>query len=113
MVYCSKCGTQNDEDAVHCSSCGEPMSSTHHKSSNWEEELETRAEEFGERAEHFGRRMEDECFVLPGIIFGLAIILVGLSRIMGWSFDLWPLAVIVFGVLMVAGSIYQRSRKKY
>jgi len=118
MVYCSKCGTQNDEDAAHCINCGAPMSITHRKSRNWEDELELRAEEFGERAEHFGRRMEDDCFGLPGgnsiigIIFGLAIILVGLSRIMGWSLDLWPFAVLVFGVLMVGGALYQRSQSK-
>ena len=27
MVYCSKCGTQNAEDASHCKNCGEPLES--------------------------------------------------------------------------------------
>ena len=117
MVYCSKCGTENDEDASHCKSCGASMSITR-RGRNWEDEIERRAERFGERAEHFGRSMEDDCFGLPGgnsivgIIFGLAIILVGVSRIMGWSLDLWPFAIIVFGVLMVAGAIYTRSQSR-
>ncbi len=75
-----------------------------------------RAEEFGERAERFGRRMEDECFGLPGgssivgVLIGLAIILVGVRELLGWSFDLGPFAIIVVGVLIVAGVLYKQSQ---
>ena len=51
MVYCAKCGTQNEDDAAQCTKCGEPLGSTQRGSKNWEEEIEVRAEEFGERAE--------------------------------------------------------------
>ena len=72
----------------------------------------------GERAERFGRRMEDECFDLPGgnsiigILFGLAIILVGASQLMDWNLDLGPFAIIVFGLLIVAGALYKQSQDK-
>jgi hypothetical protein len=98
--------------------CGEPLSVTHRESRDWEEEIEVRAEEIGASAERFGRRMEDECFGLPGgnsiiaLLFGLAIILVGASQLMDFNLDLGPFAIIVFGVLIVAGAIYKQSQKK-
>ena len=116
MVYCAKCGTQNEDDASVCASCGALLRASRRERRGWEEELEVRAEEFGERAERFGRRMEDECFGLPGgstivgVLIGLAIILVGLSELMGWSIDLGSLAVIALGVLIVAGVLYNQGR---
>jgi hypothetical protein len=54
--------------------------------------------------------MEDECFGLPNggmiaaIIFGIIIVLVGLSLLLGAygiSFVFWPFIIIIFGVLIV------------
>jgi hypothetical protein len=118
MVYCAKCGTQNEEGVTYCANCGEPLSISHRERRSWDEELEVRAEEFGERAERFGKRMEEECFGLPGgntiigIIIGLAIILWGVSELTGWSLDLWPYMIIIFGVLIVAGVLYKQSQDK-
>jgi hypothetical protein len=118
MVYCTKCGTQNKDDATYCVSCKEPLSVSRRESRGWEEEIELRAEELGERAERFGRRMENECFGLPngnsilGVLFGLAIILWGASQVMGWDLDLGPYAIIVFGLLIVAGVLYKQSQDK-
>jgi len=116
MVYCQKCGAQNEDGAVICASCGEPLRVAHRRSRGWEEELEYRAEEFGARAERWGRSMEDECFGIPqggsivGIIFGLFIIIWGASELMGWSVDLGSYATIVFGLLIVIGVLYGQSR---
>ena len=115
MVYCTKCGAQNEEEASVCTSCGAYLKVSGRERRGWEEEIEVRAEEFGARAERFGRRMEDECFGLPGgntiigVLIGLAIILVGASELMGWRLDLGPLAIIVVGVLIVAGVLYKQS----
>ncbi len=116
MVYCAKCGAQNEDEASVCASCGEPLRVSRRERRGWEEEIEVRAEEFGHRAERFGRQMEDECFGLPGgntiigILIGLAIILVGASQLMGWNLDLGPFAIIVVGVLIVAGVLYKQSQ---
>jgi hypothetical protein len=118
MVYCSKCGAQNEDEASHCVSCGEPMRLTQRDERGWEEELEVRAEEFGERAEKFGKRMEEECFGLPGgnsiigILIGLAIILWGANELMGWDLDLGPYVIIVFGILIIASALYKQSQGK-
>jgi hypothetical protein len=118
MVYCTKCGAQNDDDAANCSSCGASLSVSRRESRGWEEELETRAEDFGKRAENWGRNMEDECFGLPGgssiigILFGLAIILLGARELFGWRIDFGPFAIIVVGVLILAGALYQMNKRK-
>ena len=79
----------------------------------WEEDLEIRSKEFGERAERVGGRMEDECFGLlgggsiVGVLMGLAIVLVGASELFGWNIEMGPFAIIVMGVLVVAGVLLQ------
>ena len=109
MVYCTKCGAQNDEDADHCSSCGASLKVTRREKRGWEEEIVVRAEEFGERAESWGRNMEDECFGLPGgdsiigILFGLMIVLLGVRELFGWNVDFGPFVIIVVGALILGG----------
>jgi hypothetical protein len=116
MVYCTKCGAENEEGATTCVSCGEPLQISGVRRRGWEEELEVRAEEFGERAEEFGKRMEKECFGLPegntiiGVLFGLAIILVGARELFGWNIDLGSYAAIILGLLIIAGALYSQGK---
>ena len=64
------------------------------------------------------RRERDECFGLPnsgaiaGIVFGMLIILWGLSTLLGWEINFMAFAVIVFGTLIVAGAIYKLTRRR-
>ena len=117
MVYCSKCGAENEEDAINCANCGEPLKTPSPVKKDWEEQFEERVENFGGRAEKFGRRMEDECFGLPGggsivgIIIGIAIILIGARELFGWNIDLGPYAIIVVGILIIAGALYKQSQR--
>ncbi len=117
MVYCTKCGTKNEEDAKYCSKCGANLEITWEKrlerqAEDWGEEFGKRAEEWGEQ---FGKRVEEECFGLPhggaiiGLIIGAIIVLVGLSWLAGenWWRYIWPLVVIFFGILIVAGTLYR------
>jgi hypothetical protein len=67
--------------------------------------------------------MESECFGLPnggviiGAIFGIVIIIVGLGLFLqasGYTVNfwptIWPIIVIIFGVLLLAGALYRRRR---
>ena len=116
--FITKCGAENEEGASTCVSCGESLQASRVRRRGWEDELEVRAEEFGERAEQFGKRMERECFGLPegntiiGVLFGLAIILVGARELFDWNIDLGPFAAIVVGVLIIAGALYKQSKGK-
>ena len=101
MVYCTKCGTKNAEDAMVCVKCGASLVTR----PPWRRE---------------GRRPETECFGLPhggaivGLIIGIIIILVGLSQVLEIDLGKYigALAIIVVGVLIVAGALYSYSRRR-
>ena len=118
MVYCTKCGAENEEGASTCVSCGESLQASSVRRRDWEEELEVRAEEFGERAERWGRSMEQECFGLPegntiiGVLFGLAIILLGARQLFDWNIDFGPYVAIVIGAIIIIGVLYNQSKGK-
>ena len=105
MVYCSKCGTKNEEDAAVCVKCGASLGAR----PAWRRER---------------RRREKECFGLPhggaiaGIVFGAIIIIAGFIFVLqetgvvteAWDV-LWPFIVIIFGILVLAGALYGLSRR--
>ena len=122
LVYCTKCGAKNRSNAKVCKECGESLISP-----SVGKEIERRAETAGKEIERraktcFGSekrrgRYEDECFGLPrggtivGIIIGLIIILVGISWILDISIKIWPIAVVILGILILAGALYGLSRR--
>jgi hypothetical protein len=107
MVYCPKCGTQNEDTAEYCVKCGANLQTGTYASRRYER-----------------KRMEHECFGLPhggaifGLVIGVIILLWGISTMaqhMGWmtqTFDLWYIVIIIFGVLLIAGAIYGMNRRK-
>ena len=111
MVYCSKCGTQNDDKNTYCSNCGAP--------------LYTVGQQYpGSEREHY-RRVEGECFGLPngamiaGIVFGVIILLLGVGVFLQITYGgnffgtfFWPIILIVFGILIIAGALSRQSRRR-
>ncbi|MCZ2809778.1 MAG: zinc ribbon domain-containing protein [Candidatus Bathyarchaeota archaeon] len=101
MVYCTKCGTKNKEDATICVKCKEPLGNR-------------------QTVRRERRRKENECFGLPhggsiaGLVIGLIIILWGVTHFLGEDFGeyLWPFIIIIFGTLMVVGALYAMSRRR-
>jgi uncharacterized membrane protein YvbJ len=103
MVYCVKCGTNNPDDARVCTKCGAQLYTT------------------GE-SRHY-RRMEDECFGIPrggtivGLAIGIIILLWGViwflqqSGVITQNIEVWPFAVIIFGVLIIVGAFYGMRRR--
>lgn len=120
MVYCTKCGTKNSDDAKYCIECGADLEgfreiSLERRAEEWGEEFGRRMEEWGKE---FERQVKEECFGLPhggaivGLIIGIIIILVGLSWLTGIVWEgFWPLVVIIFGILVLAGAIYGLRRR--
>ena len=96
MATCTECGTENEEGAKYCVNCGAALG----------------------RMERRERRPRDECFGLPhgGAIFGLfigaIIILWGLSQLAGWQIEIGTFAIIVIGLLIVAGAIYGLTKRR-
>jgi len=105
MVVCPKCGTKNEEDAKYCAQCGV--------------NLETGAYP----SRRYKRRREEECFGIPrggtivGLAIGVIIILWGLivfleqAKVIPTSVEIWPIAAIIFGVLILVGALYGLSRR--
>ena len=106
MVYCTKCGTKNEDTALVCVNCGATL------------ETGTPATRRYER-----KRMEQECFGLPhggsivAMAIGAIIVLWGFiwlaqqTGIIAQEVEIWPFAIIIFGILMVVGAIYGLSRR--
>jgi uncharacterized membrane protein YvbJ len=109
MVYCTKCGTKNEEDAAVCVKCGASLAAT----PAWRPERRRREKE------------EQECFGLPhggaiaGLVFGAIIIIAGiLFALQEWNVieevnwdHIWPFIIIIFGILVLAGALYGYSRR--
>ncbi|MBA7477548.1 hypothetical protein ES707_12959 [subsurface metagenome] len=116
MVFCSKCGTKNEDAAEYCVKCGAKLKASTEKS--LEKRIEEGAEEFGKRAEDFPKRTKQECFGLPhggtiiGLIIGIIIILVGVTSLAGIDLKLWPLIIVTFGLLIFGGAIYSLTHKQ-
>jgi hypothetical protein len=98
MVYCTKCGAENEDDAINCKSCGEPLKET-----------------YTPRRYRRQRRDDDICFgprggSWIGLFIGLMIVLAGLSELLpSVSWDrLWPIPVILLGLLIVYNSYTNR-----
>jgi preprotein translocase subunit SecF len=64
------------------------------------------------------RRERDDCFGLPnsgaiaGIVFGLIIIVGGLSLLFEWEINIMALIAVIFGTLIVAGAIYKLTQRR-
>ncbi len=110
LVYCSKCGAKNEDDAKVCVSCGASLYAPKRAARRRGNEC------FGPKEE---KRFEEECFGLPyggaivGIIFGIIILVFGfawLANINIWNY-LGPVAVIIIGALIIAGVAYGATRR--
>ena len=99
MVYCTKCGEQNPDDAEFCVKCGADLYPSRIERREWR------------------RREREMCFGVPvsgqllGIIFGFIIVVWGLSSLMGRPVNFFALIAIVFGVIILMGALRGSSRR--
>jgi len=106
MVYCANCGTKNPDEAVVCAKCGAKLYVVG----------ETR---------RYRRREEEECFGIPhggavvGLAIGAIIVLWGLIWLLqrtgaiAEDIEVWPFAIIVFGILIIVGALYGLGRRRH
>ena len=98
MVYCTKCGTENDDNALECKNCGAPLKppAYRYRRNDWDT---------GDAC--FGGRSKT---TWP-IIIGIFLIILGASTLLDEFFPwlgfnvLWPLFIIGIGVLIIANAM--------
>jgi len=109
MVYCTKCGTNNADDAKVCVNCGTPLYGTSEESRPYWRHRRYEGEYYG-----FHRRSG----AIAGMVIGLIIILVGLSllaeQLSGISiFQYWgPLFIILIGIFVISRWFRVRNRRR-
>jgi hypothetical protein len=105
---CAACDFKNDDDADFCARCGAHLAAEEPKPVMVEREDK----------DCYGSE-EDECFGLPhggaicGILIGLIIIVWAAGLLFGWNIwdYFWPLILIIFAVLIIAGALYTMRRR--
>jgi hypothetical protein len=101
LVYCTKCGTENEDDAEVCKNCGASLHPPAYRS---------RRRDWYHEDDFFGGRNRT---TWP-LLIGAFLILLGLSRLFDNVFwwarwdTLWPLFIIAVGVLIITNSMRRR-----
>jgi uncharacterized membrane protein YvbJ len=120
MVYCTKCGTKNPDDAKVCTQCGASLYAVGEGEQHQRVENECWG---GRRSGEPYRRVESECFGIPrgGIVVAIAIgVIILMAGIIGFmqqadllepGVTVWPFAIMVFGILIVIGALYGLRRR--
>ena len=106
MVYCSKCGTLNVDDANVCKNCGASLRGA---------SPETDYAPYWRR-----RRYDGEYYHYRGgagigaLVFGLIIVLIGLSvlfsEVYGFNFPFWPTILILIGIWILYTGLRRNRR---
>lgn len=105
MVYCTKCGAKNEDDAVVCVKCGADLGTGKRPSRRYPR-----------------KRWEEECFGLPyggtivGIVIGILIVLWGVFWVISDYYQIptpsiGAIAMVLFGILIVVGALYKYGRR--
>jgi len=107
MVYCTKCGTENKEDAQYCVKCGAPLFGERRERPEKHEK-----EEREEREMCFGPTLSTYWGVILGIILVIAgsFFLLQQSGLIPKAVEIWPLFAIIFGILIIIGVFYRPRR---
>lgn len=105
MVYCSKCGMLNSDDASVCTKCGAPISAVGEAGPYW------RHKHRHEEGYHYHKKGGG----MAGLIIGIIIIVIGLSfllsEVYGISIPWWPLIIIIVGIWLLVRAVM--CRRKY
>ena len=104
MVYCTRCGTLNADDATVCTNCGAPLQTAQAKSRPYARRW--KREDYREYHRRSG------AFIALAI--GLIIILIGFGTLLALEYNVripWNAVFLVFiGILIIIAGIRARRR---
>jgi uncharacterized membrane protein YvbJ len=111
MVYCTRCGTLNADDAIACKNCGAPLQTAQAQSIPPQAESRpyNRHWRWEERHEYHRRSG-----AFAALAIGLIIVLIGFSALLAEFYNInipWGAIILVFiGVLIIVAGIRARNR---
>ena len=104
MVYCTRCGTLNADDASVCTNCGAPLHGTTAQSRPYERRWQW--EEYREYHRRSG--------AFAALAIGLIIILIGFSALLAEAYRVnipWGAIILIFiGALIIVAGIRAKRR---
>ena len=107
MVYCTKCGTNNAEDATVCVNCGASLYGTSAEGRPYWGHRQYKDEYYG-----FHRRSG----ALATLIIGIVIALIGFNFLLSETFNIripwWEIILILFGVWFIARAVMWTKRRR-
>ena len=106
LIYCTKCGTNHVDGATVCVSCGAPLHLISDEGRGYIR--------YGWYEGESGFSMSGSPFI--GVLFGLAILFVGFSLLVGalYGIDIpwWPIILILAGVFILVRFFQVRGRRR-
>ena len=107
MVYCTKCGTNNSEDATVCVNCGASLYGTRVEGRFYWGHRQYKGEYYG-----FYRRSG----ALAILMIGIVIVFIGFSFLLNETFNIripwWEIILILFGVWFIARAAISMKRRR-
>lgn len=102
MVYCSKCGMLNSDDATVCVKCEASLKAAEAADQHWR------------HTHHHERDYRRGGGGIAALIIGIIVIVIGtsflISEVYGVSIPWWPIVVIIVGVWLLLRAVIWRQR---
>lgn len=114
MVYCSKCGKKNEDDAEYCNQCGASLTPSKKEiEKEWEDRCERDCEGGGGKGSSF---LWGAIVIIIGlwIIFEFVLKNIGaLEGMPGWiqDFEFWWVVALIIGIAIISSGIRMVTRK--
>jgi ribosomal protein L40E len=105
MVYCSKCGTLNSDEATVCSNCGAPL-----RPARVETRREMRRRLRREEYEHRPRRGGAIAVLAIGLIFLLWGFSILVANVYGIDIPWGPILLVLIGLFIIIAGLRARNR---
>jgi len=111
MIYCTKCGTKNDDAAEYCMKCGAPMQigKTKHET-DWDKRCEEECS--GGRGGHQWRIFWAIVIIIIGIWIIFELVLKELAKtnpsldwVNAYNFEFWWVILAIFAIMLIISGL--------
>jgi predicted amidophosphoribosyltransferase len=107
MVYCTKCGARNTDDARICSNCGAALYTQ-------EETSDYQTPYYYRRHRYYAREHRHRGFPLGALLAGAIIIIIGMAFLIEQTYNVdvvwWPFIIVVVGIGFLIRSVLWHRR---